>query len=132
MNRTRNSIALAGLIVASLSWAAPAVAQEAPAGVLTRDELRDLVEDRAAEDAEQRSALDSFLQRSEVRKAARKAGIDIRRVRSAARTLSDDEVQSLAPRLREAEAALVGGDAIVISSTALIIALLVLIIILVA
>lgn len=119
------------LAVAGLVFAAPLGAQEAES-VLSSDEVRDLVVERSEELAERRSALTRLLQSADVRRIAASAGIDIHTVESAAATLSDEEVRRLAPRLRDAEHALAGGQAIVISTTAIIIALLILIILLVA
>jgi hypothetical protein len=129
--RVRNSATI--LSAAALAAAAsPALGQEAPKSVLTSGEVDALVEARTRTVAAERSALDRFLDRDDVRDIAARGGIDIRNVRSAAATLDDDDVRRLAPRLAEAEAALIGGDTLVISTTTIIIALLILIIILVA
>jgi len=109
-------------------------AQDVPESrsILSASELRDLVAARVAEDRDDRSALDRFLARGDVRRVARDAGIELLDVRSAAASLDEDEVRRLAPRLREAEAALAGGEVVTISTTAIIIGLLILIVILVA
>ena len=119
------------LAVACLVFAAPLHAQESES-VLSGEDVRNLVAERSEELTEQRSALARLLAHADVRRIAAGAGIDIRRVESAAATLSDEEIERLAPRLRDAEHALAGGEAVVISTTAIIIGLLILIVILVA
>lgn len=122
---------MCALAVACLVFAAPLGAQEAES-VLSGDEVRQLVTERSAELSENRSALARFLERADVRRIAASVGIDIETVESATATLSDEEVGRLAPRVRDAEKALAGGEAIVISTTAIIIGLLILIVVLVA
>jgi hypothetical protein len=132
MNRMR----LASILAAgSLAFAASsAAAQEgAHQSVLTTGEVNALVEARTRSMARERSALQGFLERDEVRAIGERAGIDIRDMRSAVATLDDDEVARLAPRIRDSEAALAGGETtVVIGTTALIIGLLILIVILVS
>lgn len=129
MMLTRSSV-LAVSVIAVCLVARPAAAQET--SVLTADEARGLAAERAAAADERRAALDAFLDRPAVRDVAEGAGIDIRRVESAAATLTDAEIERLEPRLRDAEKALAGGDTIVIGSTTIIIALLIIILIIVA
>lgn len=99
-------LAVASLIVPLA--AAPLNAQDTPASILSSGEVSDLVTDHAADLAERRSALNAFLNRDDVRRTAESAGIDIGRVESAASTLSEEEMDRIEPRLREAEAALAG------------------------
>ena len=119
--------ALAGL---ALPLADGVAAQES--GVITREGLDEMVEERARSIAGARAALERFLDRADVREAADGAGLDMERVRSAAGALSDSEVEELRPHLDRAEDALAGGDTFVVSSTAIIIGLLIIILIIVA
>lgn len=129
----RTTSVLAVSVMAGSLLAVPAGAQEAEqASILTPEETRGLIGERVESAADRRAALDAFLQKPEVRKVAEGAGIDIRRVESAAGTLSDAEIERLEPRLDDAEKALAGGDTLVIGSTTIIIALLVIILIIVA
>jgi hypothetical protein len=128
---SRTGFALLATLI-GLGIAMPAESQEVETSVLSRDEVRGLVNDRSASVEADRSALRSFLMRPEVSRVAGAAGIDIARAQSAAATLSDEEIRRLAPRVKKAENALAGGESLVISSTVVIIGLLVLILILVA
>lgn len=119
-------------ILVGLGFALPATGQETGANVLSRDEVHGLVKDRSASVEADRSALRSFLARPEVGRVAESTGIDIGRAQSASAALSDEEIRRLAPRVKQAENALAGGETLVISSTVVIIGLLVLILILVA
>jgi len=85
----------------------------------------------ASIDAE-RAELEAFLARPEVRDIAESSGIDILTAQAAVATLSTSDIGRLSGPLAQADAALAGGDTVVISTTALIIGLLILIVILVA
>ena len=130
----RSNLTLATLVLGALTLAPALHAQDRSVAesILTAPEIRELVKTRAAERRGHRAALDAFLEREDVRRIARDAGIEIHDVRTASASLDDEDLRRLAPRLREAEAGLAGGDTIVLSSTAVIIGLLVLILILVA
>jgi hypothetical protein len=82
-------------------------------------------------DAE-RAELEAFLARPEVRDIAESGGIDILTAQAAVATLSTFDIDQLSGPLAQADAALAGGDTVVISTTAIIIGLLILIVILVA
>lgn len=130
----RSTYALAASAMATCLLATPVTAQEngESSSILTAEETSGLVAEHADATADRRAALDAFLDEPAVREAAEGAGIDIRRVESAAATLSDTELERLEPRLRDAEEALAGGDTLVIGTTTIIIALLVIILIIVA
>lgn len=120
------------LAVASLTvslTAAPLRAQETPSSILSSSEVSDLVTDHAADLAERRSALRAFLNRGDVRRTAESAGIDIRRVESAAATLSAEEMDRIEPRLLDAEAALEGEGLISFAIGVAVLVILVLVII---
>lgn len=80
----------------------------------------------------ERAELRSFLQQPEVRRVASGAGIDVMTAETAVASLNADEIRQLSGPLAQVDAALAGGDSIVITTTALIVGLLVLIIILVS
>lgn len=119
--------------IALACFAAPAtgVAQER-AHVVSADQLDDIAVAHAGNQAAERAELQAFLDRPEVRQIAADAGIDIMTAETAVAALSADEIRLLSGELARADAALAGGDTLVISTTAIIIALLVVIIILAA
>jgi hypothetical protein len=96
-----------------------------------RDELRALVTDGGAAEADRRTVAE-FLNRDAVERAAARGSIDLERLRDGVGTLGADEAQRLADRVRVVEDQLAGGDTFVITSTTVIIALLVIILIIVA
>lgn len=136
MTRLERSISTLAIAVASMGAAAGGfelAAQDTDVSVLSTAEVRSLVAERSNTAAERRSALSAFLEKSEVRRIASSAGIDIRDVESAAATLSDGEMERLEPSLRAADEALAGGAATVtIATTTIVIVALIVIIILIA
>ena len=123
-------------ILSTLLFGAPdsAAAQEAEgdAHAVSRSEISRTVAEHADRGADDRAVIRRVLGHSEVRGVARTLGIEMEQAEAAAATLDGQDLGRVASLARQAEAALVGGDAIVISSTALIIALLILLVILVA
>jgi hypothetical protein len=80
-----------------------------------------------------RDAVLRLLERDEIRSVARTAGIDLRTMADAVKTMSAADLAKVAAQVNQVETALAGGQSrIVISSTVIIIALLVLILIIVA
>jgi len=136
MRHLERSISTLAIAVASMGAAAGGfelAAQDTDVSVLSTAEVRSLVAERSNTSAERRSALSAFLEKSEVRRIASSAGIDIRDVESAAATLSDGEMERLEPSLRAADEALAGGAATVtIATTTIVIVALIVIIILIA
>lgn len=120
-------VILAALLVMTL----PAVgrAQDHAAPTQTLDAI---ATSHAAGSGAQRAELRAFLERPEVREIAERGGVDIKTAQAAVAVLDADDLNRLSGNLTEAQAALAGGDTIVISTTAIIIGLLVLIVILVA
>lgn len=110
----------------------PGVLRGQETEVLTEGELEALVQDEVSRREAARDEVDAFLGHPRVEAAAEVAGLDIRRLRRGAATLTDGEAEDLARRIRGLTGSQVGGEAIVISTTTVIIALLVLILILVA
>lgn len=120
-------VILAALLVVTLP--ALARAQEHAAPTQTLDAI---ATSHAAESGAERAELRAFLERPEVREIAENGGVDIKTAQAAVAALDADDLNRLSGHLTEAQAALAGGDTIVISTTAIIIGLLVLIVILVA
>lgn len=117
------------VLLAWLAFPANAVAQEHAVSPETLDAIA--IEHAAAVDAD-RAELRAFLDQPEVRRIAADAGIDVTTAATAVASLSAEEVADLSGPLAQAEAALAGGDRVVISTTAIIVGLLILIIILVS
>lgn len=111
-----------------------AVAQEAEenARAVSGAEISRTVAEHADRGADDRAVIRRVLRHSEVREMARTVGVEVERAEAAAATLDGVELARVASLARQAEAALVGGDGITISTTALIIALLILLVLLVA
>lgn len=111
-------------------FAAPgsASAQEHVASV---DALDTLVAEYAVAGEADRAELRAFLARPAVADIAAQAGIDIVTVRTAAAVLGADEAREISLQVGELDAALTGGDSVVISTTAIIVGLLILILVLV-
>jgi pyruvate/2-oxoglutarate dehydrogenase complex dihydrolipoamide acyltransferase (E2) component len=81
----------------------------------------------------ERARVERLLARPDVRAIAERAGIDMRSVGSAVKTMDQDALQRVAGQALAAEQALAGGQSsITISTTAIIIGLLVLILLIVA
>jgi|GEM_PF-5024553 len=128
--KNTTSFLLAAL--AALTVAAPAHAQGASA-IDVRTELRNMVtQPNAAE--QNRDAIRSFLERSDVSSAAEAHGLDIELLSDGVGTLGAEAAANLATRVEQTIDQLdqVGGDTFVISTTTIIIALLVVILIVVA
>lgn len=128
MKRARLAFAAAFLLLA-LPATGVAQAQEHVVSVETLDAI---VAEHDEALGTERAELRSFLQRPEVRRIASETGIDVVTAETAVASLGAAEIRQLSGQLAQVDAALSGGDSIVISTTALIIALLVLVVILVA
>ncbi|MFW6083874.1 MAG: PA2779 family protein [Gemmatimonadota bacterium] len=116
-------------LIALLSVPAQGLAQE---HAVSPEALDAMAVEHAASVEADRAELRAFLDRPEVRRVAAEAGVDVQTAVTAVASLSAEEVADLSGRVAQAEAALDGGDRIVISTTAIIIGLLILIVILVA
>lgn len=116
------------LCAASIFTAAPLQAQDA-AATTPEAQLRTMVVGETEADRD-REGITRFLERSGVADVAAAHGIDVDRMKAGVDALDADAARDLAERVQDVEQeALVGGDAIVISSTAVVIALLVVILI---
>lgn len=133
--RNGRTIWTLGVLAVFAMSGAPAAAQQADVGddhVVEAAETWETVAEEADRADEQRAMVRRVLDRPEVERAAEDHGFDLTRAQDAVSTLDGDELRVVAERAERLDAALTGGDPIVISATTLIIALLVLVIILVA
>jgi len=128
---TYKRIVLAALAVVVTAGGLPSTS---PAGepqrhVTAANEIQARIDQQVDTAAADRQAIQTMLQRADVRRIAGSSGLDIERASAAAQTLSGSSLEDLAARARAVNADLVGGsDTIVISATTLIIILLVIII----
>jgi hypothetical protein len=96
--------------------------------VTAANEIQARIDQQVDTEAADRQAIQTMLQRADVRRIAGSAGLDIERASAAAQILSGSSLTDLAARARAVNADLVGGsDTIVISATTLIIILLLII-----
>jgi len=114
------------VIAAGVVGASPAV--EPQRHVVGGDEIQARIDQQIIRADADRQALQTMLQRADVRQIAGSAGLDLERANAAAAVLSGPELERLAAQAREVTADLTGGGGtIVISATALIIILLIII-----
>jgi hypothetical protein len=129
---TYRRIALIALAVAGMvgSAAGPSRADELQRHVTGDNEIQARMDQQVDTAAADRQAIQTMLQREDVRRIAASAGLDAGRASAAAQVLSGASLESLAAQARAVNAELVGGaDTIVISATTLIIILLIIIIV---
>ena len=120
-----------GLALAALTALPAALAAQQDPGARSADAtLREMAARPSAAERD-RATVASFLRRTDVRRAAEEHGIDARALQDGVATIGDAAAAQLAHRIRseDDQAAHVGGDTFVISSTAVIVALLVIILI---
>jgi CHASE3 domain sensor protein len=126
----RRALTTAALVVvfstSPLAWAG-----DAPS-VVTPAELNAALAARTAGDDAARADLRSLLARDEVRTLAARYGLDLRRAEAAVAGLEGDELHRLAQQAAQAEAALAGGDQVVISLSVVTLLLIIIIILLLA
>lgn len=91
--------------------------------------IQDRIDRQSDLEADNREAVQTMLQRPEVRALAGQAGLDINRASSAAAILSGAELATMAAQANEINAG-IGGDSVVLTTTAIIIILLILILLL--
>lgn len=119
----------AAALLALFVLPAPGWAQE---HAVSPEALDAIAVEHAATGQADRAQLKAFLDRPEVRRIAAEAGVEVQTAATAVASLSAEDVADLSGQLAQAEAALAGGDQVVISTTAIIIGLLLVILILVA
>lgn len=97
--------------------------------VVDAGQIQDRIDRQSDQEAASREAVQTMLQRPEVRALAGQAGLDIMRAISAASILSGEELATMAAQANEINAG-IGGDSVVLTTTAIIIILLILILLL--
>jgi hypothetical protein len=124
MRIVRRSLAV---LVAALLVAPAAQAQT---HVVAQSALSQAVQERVSQDRADRDAINSLLQRAEVRRIASQAGLSLEKAQAAVSTLQGDILRDLASQARQVNDELAGGASnIVISTTTIIIVLLIVILI---
>jgi hypothetical protein len=93
--------------------------------------LRKAVAAKAAVDRENRKAIATVLDRSDVQAVAKKMGLDVKRAQSAVTTLEGAQLADLASLARNAEHDLAGGDKTIVISVTTLLLLLILIVLIV-
>lgn len=127
----RFALAVFAMVVIAVGAAGVSLAGEPQRHVIGDNEIQATIDQQAGQADADRLAIQTLLQRAEVRQIAGSAGLDLKRAGAAAAVLSGPSLVNLAAQAREINASLAGGDdKIVISATALIIILLVLILLL--
>jgi cell division protein FtsL len=124
MRIVRSGIAICLAII----LAAPAASAQ-QTHVIGKAALEKAVQDRAAQDRDDRAAIRSLLQRADVREIAAKAGLSIEKAERAIAVLDGDDLRQAAAHARQAQDNLAGGATVVITTTTILLILLVIIII---
>ena len=117
-----------GTTLALLLCAPAAWAQQTH--VITTSALDQAVQQRVGQDQADRETIRNFLQRSEVKAVAEKAGLSLAKADAAVSTLQGDDLRQIAAQARTADQQLAGGaTTVVITTTTIIIILLVILLI---
>lgn len=121
-------LALAASFLAPYGSVAADVPCTSVRNVVTSSELYGAMSAQADEDAVARESVQKLLGRSEVRRVAARAGLDLEQAQAAISVLSGEELREVVDQARRVDEALAGGDQVVITSTTAIIILLVILI----
>ena len=123
-------IVLIGTAIA-IGTAGYGLTEELPRHVVDEGEIQATIDQQIDQADADRQAVQTMLQRAEVRQVAEAAGLDLAQASAAAAVLSGPELVKMAAQAREFNASLVGGDSkVVLTTTAIIIILLILILLL--
>jgi len=126
----RLALAVFAVAVIAVGTAGADLASEPQRHVVGENEIQARIDQQIDQADADRQAIQSMLQREEVRQIAGSVGLDLERASAAAAVLSGSALEKLAAQARAVNAGLAGGDErIVISATAIIIILLVLILV---
>lgn len=124
----RCALAFLAVAVIAVCAAGTSLAGETQRHVVGESEIQARMDQQIVQADADRQAIQSMLQRADVREFAGAAGLDLERASVAASVLSGPTLVNLAAQARAVDATLAGGDGtIIISATAVIIILLVLI-----
>jgi hypothetical protein len=108
--------------------AVPAQAGSSRSEVVGEVDIQARIDQRVGNEAAQRQAIQSLLERPEVRRIAGSAGIDMARASAAAGTLSGAELESVSAHVQELNAGTGGVERVTLTVTTIIIILLLIII----
>ena len=126
----RLALAAFAVVAVAVGAAGASPADEPQRHVVAVNEIQSRIDQQINQADADRQAIQTLLQREEVRQIAGAAGLDLERASAAAAVLSGPSLKKLAAQAREVNANLAGGDTkIVISATLVIIVLLILILI---
>jgi len=126
----RLALAVFAVAVIAVGTAGANPAGEPQRHVVGENEIQATIDQQIDQADADRQAIQSMLQREDVRQIAGSVGLDLERASAAAAVLSGSALEKLAAQVRAVNAGLAGGDErIVISATAIIIILLVLILV---
>lgn len=126
----RLALAAFAVVVIAVGAAGASPADEPQRHVVGVNEIQSRIDQQISQADADRQAIQTLLQREEVRQIAGAAGLDLERASAAAAVLSGSSLDQLAAQARDVNASLIGGDSkIVISATLVIIVLLILILI---
>jgi hypothetical protein len=124
----RFALAVLAVAVIAIGAAGTGLAGEAQRHVVGEAEIQARIDQQIGQADANRQAIQTMLQRADVRQIAGAAGVDLERASAAAAVLSGPTLEKLAAQANQVNATLAGGDGtIIISATAVIIILLVLI-----
>ena len=124
----RLALAIFALVVIAVGAAGASLAGEPQRHVVGGNDIQARIDQQVGQADADRQAIQTMLQRVDVRRIAGTAGLNLERASAAAAVLSGPSLATLAAQAREVNAGLVGGsETIVISATALIIILLIII-----
>ena len=124
----RLALAIFALVVIAVGAAGASLAGEPQRHVVGGNDIQARIDQQVGQADADRQAIQTMLQRADVRRIAGTAGLNLERASAAAAVLSGPSLATLAAQAREVNAGLVGGsETIVISATALIIILLIII-----
>jgi len=126
----RLALAVFAVAVIAVGTAGANPAGEPQRHVVGENEIQATIDQQIDQADADRQAIQSMLQREDVRQIAGSVGLDLERASAAAAVLSGSALEKLAAQARAVNAGLAGGDErIVISATAIIIILLILILV---
>lgn len=124
----RLALAAFAVVVIAVGAAGASLAGEPQRHVVGENDIQARIDQQVGQADADRQAIQTMLQRADVRRIAGTAGLNLERASAAAAVLSGPSLATLAAQAREVNAGLVGGsETIVISATALIIILLIII-----
>jgi hypothetical protein len=123
-----NNLALLAAALISFGIVGTSQAGEQRSDVVGEADIQTQIDQRIGNEKSDRQAIQSLLQRPEVRRIAGTAGLDIGRANAAVGVLSGPDLKDIASRAREINGVVGGRETVTISVVALVIILLLIII----